>query len=180
MNWQLLWALIGVFFPLSFVTIGGGLSIVSGVEHESVVVHHWVTPSEFLDLFAVSRATPGPSSLFVALIGYQVDGAAGAVCAALALFLPTSVIMVLVARFWRRYQGAKWLSAVEQGLGPIAAGLVLAATLSILRVAEGGALAWIVAVAAFGALRWLHANPFILLIGGGLIFVFSGLAWRPS
>ena len=47
MNWPQLWALVAVFVPLSFVTIGGGNSILAGVQHQSVNVHHWVTSSEF-------------------------------------------------------------------------------------------------------------------------------------
>lgn len=175
MNWPQLWALIVVFVPLSFVTIGGGNSILAGVQHQAVTVHHWVTSAEFLDLWAVSRATPGPNSLYVALIGYQADGIAGAVCATLALFVPTSIMMVGMARLWRRYSGTAWLVAIEQGLAPIAAGLVLAATLTILRVAEGGVLAWIVALVAFAALRWTRLSPFVLLLAGGVVFVLTGL-----
>ena len=175
MNWPQLWALIVVFVPLSFVTIGGGNSILAGVQNQSVTVHHWVTSAEFLDLWAVSRATPGPNSLYVALIGYRVDGIAGAVCATLALFVPTSILMLLMARVWRRYSGTKWLVAVEQGLAPIAAGLVLAATLTILRVAEGAWLAWVVALAAFVALRWTRVNPFVLLMAGAVVFVLTAL-----
>lgn len=175
MNWPQLWALIVVFVPLSFVTIGGGSSILAGVQHQAVTAHHWVTSSEFLDLWAVSRATPGPNSLYVALIGYRVDGVAGAVCATLALFVPTSILMILMARVWRRYSGTKWLVAIEQGLAPIAAGLVLAGALSILRVAEGGILAWIVAAVAFVFLRWTKITPFALLAAGGAIFVATGL-----
>jgi chromate transporter len=175
MNWPQLWALIVIFVPLSFVTIGGGNSILAGVQHQTVIVHHWVTSSEFLDLWAVSRATPGPNSLYVALIGYRVDGVAGAVCATLALFVPTSILMVAMARVWRRYSGTKWLIAIEQGLAPIAAGLVLAATLTILRVAEGGWIAWVVAAVAFLALRYTRINPFVLLMAGGAVFVLTGL-----
>lgn len=178
MNWLQLWALVLVFVPLSFVTIGGGNSILAGVQHQAVNVHHWVTSSEFLDLWAVSRATPGPNSLYVALIGYRVDGIAGAVCATLALFVPTSILMVVMARMWRRYSGATWLRAVEQGLAPVAAGLVLAATLTILRVAEGGWLAWVVAAAAFVALRYTKINPFVLLTAGSVVFVLTALAGR--
>jgi chromate transporter len=178
LNWHAIWALARVFLPLSFVTIGGGNSILAGVEHQSITVHHWVTASEFLDFFAVSRATPGPSSLFVVLIGYHVAGIAGALSSALALFVPTSILLVLIARFWRRHGEAQWLRAVERGLAPIAAGLVLAGTLSVLRVAEGGVLAWVVAAGAFIALQWLRANPFLLLAAGGVVFLIASTMTR--
>jgi len=180
MNWPLILLLVRVFAPLSFVTIGGGASILADVERQSVNVHHWVTPAQFLDLFAISRAAPGPGSLLVALIGFRVDGVVGALTAALAVFLPASVLLFLVARVWRHYRGSTWMQAVERGLAPVAAGLVLAGVLSVLRIAEGGIMAWLVAVFAFIALRWLRANPFVLLACGGLIFAVAGHFWWPG
>ena len=35
----------------------------------AVYQHHWLSAGEFLDMFAISRAAPGPGSLIVLLIG---------------------------------------------------------------------------------------------------------------
>lgn len=180
MIWHLIVQLIRVFAPLSFVTIGGGASILADVERQSVNVHHWVTPAQFLDLFAISRAAPGPGSLLVALIGFQVGGVAGALAASLAVFVPASILLYLLARLWRHYREATWMHAIERGLAPVAAGLVLAGVLSVLRIAEGGIMAWLVAALAFVALRTLRANPFLLLACGGLVFAVVGHFWWPG
>ena len=173
MNWHLVLQLIRVFAPLSFVTVGGGGSIVAEVERQSVDVHHWLTPAQFLDSFAIARAAPGPGTLLVALIGFHVYGVVGAVVAALAVFIPASIVLYLLARLWRHYRDATWTRAVERGLAPIAAGLILASVLSVLRIAEGGILAWIVAGCSFVALRWLRVNPFLLLAIGGALFAVA-------
>ena len=180
MNWTLILVLLRVFTPLSFVTIGGGASIISDVERQAVSVHHWLTAGQFLDLFAISRVAPGPGSLLVALVGFQVDGVIGALTAALAVFVPTSLVLYVLAHIWRYYRDAKWQVAIERGLAPIAAGLILAAVYSILRIAEGGVMAWVVAIAAFVALRWMRANPFALLAVGGIIFAIAGIYWWPA
>ncbi len=180
MIWPLIWLLLRVITPLSFVTIGGGASIIADLERQSVTVHHWLTTSQFLDLFAISRAAPGPGSLLVSLIGFRVDGVVGAIVASLAIFVPTSLILYVLAHVWRYYRDASWQHAVERGLAPVAAGLILAGVYSILRIAEGGIMAWIVAIAAFVALRWLRANPFALLALGGVIFAIVGIYWWPT
>jgi len=180
MNPQILLVLVRVFAPLSFVTIGGGASIIADVERQAVSVHHWMTAGQFLDSFAISRAAPGPGSLLVALVGFQVDGVAGALVASLAVFVPTSLVLWVLARVWRRYRDAQWQRAVEQGLAPVAAGLILAGVFSIFKIAEGGIMAWVVAVTAFVALRWLRANPFLLLGCGGAIFALVGAFWWPG
>jgi chromate transporter len=180
MNWPLLLLLIRIITPLSFVTIGGGASIIADLERQSVSVHHWLTAAQFLDLFAISRASPGPGSLLVALIGFHVAGIAGAIVASLAIFVPTSLILYVLAHIWRFYRDASWQQAIERGLAPVAAGLIMAGIYSILQIAEGGVIAWVVAIAAFVALRWLRANPFMLMAMGGVIFAIVGMYWWPS
>jgi len=180
MSWPLISLLLRVIVPLSFVTIGGGASIIADLERQSVSVNHWMTAGQFLDLFAISRAAPGPGSLLVSLIGFQVDGIVGAIVASLAIFVPTSAILYVLARIWRHYRDANWQQAVERGLAPVAAGLILAGVYSIFRIAEGGIMAWIVAIAAFAALRWLRFNPLALMALGGAIFAIVGIYWWPA
>jgi len=74
-------ALAGVFGPLSFATIGGGIAIVADAQRQIVDVHHWMTAAQFVDNFAISRVTPGPGSLLATLIGWQVAGFCGALAA---------------------------------------------------------------------------------------------------
>jgi chromate transporter len=179
-NESLLWTFVRIFVPLSFVTIGGGASIIAEVKRQSVDVNHWITASQFVDLFAVSRAAPGPGSLLVSLIGFQVDGVAGALVVTLALFAPPSIVLYGVAHVWRRHRGATWQHAIERGLQPIAAGLVLAAVAAILRSIEGGIMAWLVAAGALVALRTLRVNPLVLLAAGATIFVIVEAYWTPT
>jgi chromate transporter len=69
--------LILVFSPLSILSIGGGQATIPEIQHQTVIVHGWLTNDEFADLFAIARAAPGPSTLIVALIGWQVAGFLG-------------------------------------------------------------------------------------------------------
>jgi chromate transporter len=177
---DLYWTLVRIFVPLSFVAVGGGNAIVADMKRQAVDVHHWMTAGQFVDLWAISRAAPGPGALLVSLIGFQVGGLGGALVASLAIFIPTSIVIYLLARVWRRHRGAAWQRAVERGLAPIAAGLILAAVVAILRSIEGGILAWLVAGGALLALRTLRVNPLVLLAAGALIFVLVGGFWRPS
>jgi chromate transporter len=71
---ELLRTLLAVFAPLSLLTIGGGQSVVADIQRQVVDVHHWMTAREFVDLFAISRMTPGPGSLLATLIGWHVAG----------------------------------------------------------------------------------------------------------
>jgi chromate transporter len=137
-DWRALVALILVFGPLSLFSIGGGASLLAEIEHQSVAVHHWTTQREFADLFAISRAAPGPGTMLSTLIGWKVAGWAGALAATVALYLPSSLLVFGAARLWGRWRGSRWHGAIERGLAPIAAGLILAGGIAVLRVSPGG------------------------------------------
>lgn len=166
-------ALLAVFAPLSLLSIGGGQAIIPEIHRQVVDVHHWLTETEFLTDYAISRMAPGPSSLVVALIGWQVGGWLGAAVATLGVFVPSSVVVWSIARLWARHRGAPWQTAVEEGLAPIAAGLILAASLTLLEVLAGGWRAWLVAAGATAVVMMSRLNPLWLLAAGAGIFVLA-------
>jgi chromate transporter len=171
MRENVVWSLIVVFVPFSLVSIGGGPSIFAGIQHQSVEIYRWVSAREFVDLFAIARAAPGPGTMLVTLLGWKVAGWAGAIVATLALFLPSSLLCYGVTKMWSHYRGRRWHTALENGLAPIGAGLILAGVFAIFRIAESGILSWVVAGMSAAILAWRPAlNPLLLLAGGAIIF----------
>jgi chromate transporter len=169
-DWRTLLALALVFGPLSLLSIGGGASLLAEIEHQAVGIHHWTTRREFADLFAISRAAPGPGTMLSTLIGWKIAGWRGALTATVALYLPSSLLVYGAARVWGRWRGSPWHAAVERGLAPIAAGLVLAGGLAVLQV-SGGAAVWATTIAAtLVLLYWPRLNPLILFALSGALF----------
>jgi len=169
-------ALVLVFGPLSLLSIGGGASLLAEMEHQSVAVHAWTTPREFADLFAISRAAPGPGTMLSALIGWKAAGWAGAITATVALYLPSTLLVYGAARVWARWRGSAWHTAVERGLAPIAAGLILSGGIAVLRVSPAGPAVWLAAIAATGLLlRWPSVHPLALFAAIGALFGLGAL-----
>src|SRR4051794_23332753 len=100
MRGDLLWAIAAIFVPLSFATIGGGQGIMPEIHRQAVVQQGWMPEQQFVLDFALSRLAPGPGSLLVTLIGWQVAGWAGALVASVAIFLPSSLLLYGLARLW--------------------------------------------------------------------------------
>ena len=173
MKGRLLWELLGVFAPLSLLTIGGGQSILGDLQRQTVSVHHWLGQGQFLDDFAIARASPGPNTLIVTLIGWQVAGAAGAAVASIAIFVPSSILFYGLAHVWRSPAFGRWRGALTRGLAPISVGLVLASTWSVLLDNGGGRLGWIVSGASCLALLASRVHPLILLFGGAAVFLLT-------
>ena len=113
--------------------------------------------------------------MLATLIGFKVAGFAGAVVATLALFVPSSLACFVVARVWDHYHARPWRQAVEDGLAPIAAGLMFSGALAVLRLGADGPLwflSWTLAIAVAVLLTWRsRLHPLGLLAGGAALFV---------
>ncbi|HVB15555.1 MAG TPA: chromate transporter [Stellaceae bacterium] len=164
-------ALAIVFAPLSLLSFGGGNAVLADIATQAIVVRHWTSAREFADLFALSRAAPGPGSLLATLIGWKVAGLPGALAATIAFYLPSAVLVFGAARVWERWRGSPWHTAIERGIAPIAAGLLLSGGIVVLRASPAGWPVWMAALLTTAALlRWPRLHPVPLLLAGGALF----------
>ena len=164
MNDLRLVGLLFVFAPLSLVSFGGGQAIVAEMQHQIVDVQHWMTGPEFVDLFALSRAAPGPSTLIAALIGWQVAGLLGAILATLAIYIPSSLVVYGVTRWWHKSSDSPWRGVLEKGLAPVAVGLVFAGALAVLEAARVDALQIVTTIIAAGLLIYTRVSVYVLML----------------
>ncbi|GAA4324451.1 hypothetical protein GCM10023144_06030 [Pigmentiphaga soli] len=171
MNVKILLNILGVFGPLSLLTVGGGQSVIADVHRQAVDVYGWMSDAEFLNLYALSRIIPGPGSLLATLVGWQAAGLAGALVASVGIFIPSSVLVYALAHVWARFRHTPGLQAIEAGLVPVAAGMILAASCTILRAAEGGVWAWGMAAVSTLALMYTRISPFVMLGIGAVLFL---------
>jgi chromate transporter len=168
--------LIAVFAPLSLLSIGGGQSVVADIHTQSVEIQHWVTQAQFVDLFALSRAAPGPGALLTTLIGWHVAGWLGALIASIALFGPSSVLAYIATRAWHRHRDKPWYQIVQRALAPLATGLILSSAFTVLRAASGTLSLWVIAVAsAVLFYRRPKLNPLPILLVAGIVQVAAQL-----
>jgi chromate transporter len=171
---QTLLQLAGLFAVLSMLAFGGGAGVIPDMQRAAVDLHHWLTAREFLDLFAISRASPGPGSLIVVLIGQKAAGLAGAMVAFLAMFGPPCVVVYILARFWHRAGHSPWRAVVERGLAPVAVGMTFASGLALMRGTESGWLPWGITLASTAAFAFTEINPIALLGCGAAVLLLAG------
>lgn len=160
---NLLLRLILVFAPLSILSIGGGQAIIADIQHQTVDVYHWFTNEQFADMFAISRATPGPNTLIASLIGWHLGGLAGLLAATLAMYIPSSLAFITATTFWHRNEGTRWRLAIERGLAPIAVGLIFAGALTILEALHLSVLGWATTAVAMAVLYTTRTNPYLVI-----------------
>jgi chromate transporter len=166
--------LIGLFAGLSMLAFGGGAGVIPDMQRAAVDQHHWLTAQEFLDMFAISRAAPGPGSLIVILIGLKAAGMTGAAVSFVAMFAPSCLVVHVVARYWQRAALSAWRAMVERALAPVAVGLTFASGLALMRGTEHGWLPWGVTILSAGLFSLTEINPILLLALGAGVFLLVG------
>src|SRR5262249_40094087 len=88
---------------------------------------HWLSERQFLDAVAVAMITPGPVVITVAFIGYLVAGPLGATVAAFGVFLPSYLLVVIPARYFKRAVHDPRVKLLVDGVTVAAAGAIAGA-----------------------------------------------------
>jgi chromate transporter len=122
-----LWKILGYFAAAGAFVFGSGLAIVPFLHGGVVNDFHWLTERQFLDAVAVAMITPGPVVITVAFIGYLVAGALGATLAALGVFLPCYLFVIIPATYFRRSVTNPSVKAFVDGVTAAATGAIAGA-----------------------------------------------------
>ena len=135
--------------------------------------HHWLTDHQFVDAVAVAMITPGPVVITVAFIGYLVAGVAGATAAALGIFLPVYLVVVLLAPSYKRWAGNTQLKAFVRGVTAAATGAIAGAVIVLARRSVYDVPTIVICGISLAVLfRWKVPEPLLIacaaLVGLGL------------
>jgi chromate transporter len=121
------------FAKAGLFVFGSGLAVVPFLYGGVVQGHHWLTDKQFVDAVAVAMITPGPVVITVAFIGYLVAGVGGATAAALGIFLPVYLVVVLLAPSYKRWAKNPQLNAFVRGVTAAATGAIAGAVVVLAR-----------------------------------------------
>ena len=131
---------LGLYFALlSLLTFGGVSSVIPEMQRYIVDVKGWTTAADFMHLFAVAQAAPGPNVLFTSLIGYRVAG------------------------------DSPWRNIIRRALAPVVVGLTFAGGYIIATPHTPDWRLWLIALATAAGVLRTRVNPLWLLAGGAVL-----------
>ena len=120
---QLFWT----FFKIGSFTIGGGYAMVPIIEEELVRKKKWIDSSEFIDILALSQSAPGILAVNISIVtGYRIRKFTGAVTATLGTVLPSFIIILLIAMFFKQFQDNEVVERIFKGIRPAVVALIAA------------------------------------------------------
>ena len=134
------WDSFKTFFKIGIFTLGGGYAMIPLIEEEVVNKHHWVDKDEMLDLIAIAQSCPGVFAINIAIfIGYKLRKVRGAIATAFGTALPSFLIILAIAIFFKQFEDNKVVAAIFRGIRPAVVALIAVPTF---RLAQRAKLNW--------------------------------------
>ncbi|MBJ7391418.1 MAG: chromate transporter [Chthoniobacterales bacterium] len=172
--------LINVFALLSLLAVGGGTAVLPEMEHVTVERCHWVSDTQFAEIYSLGQLAPGPNMTCVSLIGYEVSGVAGLLAVLVAFFFPASLLCYFASKLWDSAEGSPWRDAVQRGMAPVVIGFMLAGCYTLGKTASyNPAKDWDVNLFTLGIgaavaviLNVTKINPALTILAGGAAGLF--------
>ena len=185
------------FFKIGLFGFGGGYAMISMIQGEVVTRHEWLSSNEFTDIIAISQMTPGPIGINSATyVGYSAVvnagyshavGILGSTIATVSVVLPSFILMVLISKFFLKYQKHPIIASVFERLRPGVVGLLAAAALVLMNRENFGTYNWqiltsiILFAGTFIASYRYKVNPILLIVICGIIgYVTFGYILTPQ
>ena len=172
-----LFKLFTTFFRIGLFTFGGGYAMIPLIERDVVERNGWLQRNEFVDLLALAQSAPGVFAVNMSVfIGYRLRGISGALAAALGCALPSVVIILLIALFFRQFRHIEVVDNIFKGLRPVVVALIAVPVFNVAKSAKiGWATLWIPVLSAL-LIVFAGVSPiYIILIAGIAGFLYGRL-----
>ena len=118
-------SILGQFALLSFLAIGGVMSVAPDMHRVVVDELSILSNEQFLAAVTLGKLSPGPNALFVAVLGYQIAGFVGAIAMTAAMIIPSAIFAYYVTRWCRKNSHRLSVQSFAIGSAPVVVGLLL-------------------------------------------------------
>jgi chromate transporter len=171
------WRIFLYFAEAGAFVFGSGLAIVPFLHGGVVEKFHWLSERQFVDAVAVAMITPGPVVITVAFIGFLVAGALGAWAAAMGVFLPCWLLVVIPAPYFQRIARNRQIKAFVAGVTSATTGALAGAAIVLGRRAVVDWPTVAIALATLSMLTGVRKVPEpLVILGAGA----AGVAIRAA
>ena len=191
-GWAVLWQAWDMFlhfFLLSFMAVGGAMTVAPDMQRYLVAETGWLSPGDFNNAIALAQSAPGPNVIFIPLLGWQVAmqstyvttltqthawmiwpiAIASALMVLFAIMLPSSLLTYKFASWANHRQEHLGIKAFKAGLTPVVIALLASTAWLIASQVPEAPVAWLPAVmsVATAIMVWRTRVHLLWLIGCG-------------
>ena len=157
------------FFKIGLFAIGGGAVTIPFLFDLSDRFQ-WFSKQELIDMIAVSQATPGPVGVNMATFaGFKVLGIEGGIVATLGLVLPSLIIVVMLAKFFKKYVNTCGWNDVMSAIRPVSVALILFAGLELFRMSVNDCKQLVFAIILGVMIYFYKKEPVFYILMSGVL-----------
>ena len=151
------------FLKAGSLTFGSGLVIVPFLEQGLVQQYGWLDERQFLIAVAVGMISPGPVVITATFVGYLVAGFWGSLVSTVGIFLPSFLLVLIVAPILARHRENANVQGFVKGAYAAAIGTILGACILLGKIAIGDWLTAAIGIVSLAVLfRWKVSNPLLI------------------
>jgi chromate transporter len=157
------------FLKAGSLTFGSGLVIVPFLEQGLVQQYNWLDERQFLVAVAVGMISPGPVVITATFVGYLVAGFWGSLVSTIGIFLPSFLLVLIVAPLLARHRENANVQGFVRGAYAAAIGTILGACILLGKIAIGDWLTAAIGIVSLAVLfRWKVSNPALIAATAGI------------
>jgi len=170
------------FAKIGGFTLGGGYAMVPVMEREIVTKKGWMNQEEFMDILVVAQSTPGLFAIDMAShVGYKVKGTWGGITCALATALPSIVVILLIAMFFRQFKDNVYVEKIFMGVRPCVVALILTPCFSMAKKAKFNRFNWWISFVCALLIVAFGVSPIWCIVAAGLGgFIFGRIKSKTN
>jgi chromate transporter len=166
---------LAFWLKLGFISFGGPAGQIAIMRQELVERRRWISEKRFLHALNYCMLLPGPEAQQLATyVGWLMHRTWGGVIAGGLFVLPGALIMMALAWGYVTFGNTTALQAVLWGIKPAVVALVLFAVYRIASKSLNHAVWWVLAVASFIAVTFLHIGFPWVVLGAAIVGWITG------
>lgn len=164
-NWNIFW----IFLKIGSILYGSGYVLFAFLDAE-LVSTGMLSKQQLIDAIAVGQFTPGPVFSSATFIGWQIEGAAGAVAATVGIFMPSFLFVAFLNPLVRQLRKSLRASAFLEAVNIVSVAMILAVCVAMGRAAVTDWRTVVIAILGFiVTLRFNKLNSAFVILGGSLL-----------
>lgn len=171
--------LLVFFLKAGSLTFGSGLVIVPFLEKGLVQQTGWLDERQFLVAVAIGMLSPGPVVITATFVGYLVAGFRGSLVSTVGIFLPSFLLVLLIAPIMIRHRANLYVQGFVKGAYAAAIGTILGAAFLLGKIAIGDWLTGLIAVGSLATLARWNVRTYILVAVTAIIGLIAFPILKP-
>lgn len=158
------------FFKVGLFTLGGGYAMLPMLERELINKLGVICSKTLHDYYALSQSTPGAIGLNCAsLIGYKVRKFWGAFIAISGVILPSWIIMIILAGFFKHFAQNPWVQKAFTGIRVAVLALIINILIRMIHRSIKNVEAFLILALSFVAILFFKISPVYIILTCGVL-----------